>query len=555
MSAPVPITQRGEQITLNGRAFSIPWSQRQERFGITDAGFIQTIGVDLLNTDEVSQQPIAWFSDQQVSPIILSTWLSEQYRYLDITELAQRFGWQVQVNGSSLQISTPAAKVTGVRQGRQSWGDRIVVDLDQATPWQLNEQPGETIITIEAQIDPALIQSFKGNAGNRITSLTVETSDNRTVIRVGIPAGIRPRVWAIPEPNRLLIDVRPDSLAEREIQWAPGIRWRQQFVSLGADKFPVVSLEINPRQPGVTVKPIVSNASTLIGTAPLSSTAQQIQVVAAINGGFFNRNTQMPLGAIRRENRWVSGPILDRGAIAWNDSGEVSVGRLSLQETIVTSNGQQFPVLFLNSGFIASGICRHTSEWGSSYTNILDHEILVTVQDNKVINQQRTNAAGQTTVPIPSDGYLLVIRDDTATANALTPGTPIQLETATQPAEFANFAQILGAGPLLIQNGQIVLNAQAEQFNEGFRQQAAPRSVILTTAEGNLMLVTVHNRVNGLGPTLTEVAQLMQKLGAIHALNLDGGSSTTLYLGGQLIDRSSSSAARVHNGIGVFIQP
>jgi len=47
----------------------------------------------------------------------------------------------------------------------------------------------------------------------------------------------------------------------------------------------------------------------------------------------------------------------------------------------------------------------------------------------------------------------------------------------------------------------------------------------------------------------------MQQLGAVNALNLDGGSSTTLYLGGQLLDRLPRTAARVHNGIGVFLQP
>lgn len=104
-------------------------------------------------------------------------------------------------------------------------------------------------------------------------------------------------------------------------------------------------------------------------------------------------------------------------------------------------------------------------------------------------------------------------------------------------------------------NGQIVLNPTAEQFSTAFIQQAASRSVIATTGAGKLMLITVHNRIGGAGPTLAETAQITQQLGAMNALNLDGGSSTSLYLGGQLIDRPASTAARVHNGIGVFVQP
>ncbi len=69
------------------------------------------------------------------------------------------------------------------------------------------------------------------------------------------------------------------------------------------------------------------------------------------------------------------------------------------------------------------------------------------------------------------------------------------------------------------------------------------------------MFAAVHNRVGGAGPTLAEHAQLMQQMGCVDALNLDGGSSTSLYLGGQLLDRFPNTAARVHNGIGIFLQP
>jgi exopolysaccharide biosynthesis protein len=100
-----------------------------------------------------------------------------------------------------------------------------------------------------------------------------------------------------------------------------------------------------------------------------------------------------------------------------------------------------------------------------------------------------------------------------------------------------------------------VLNAESEKFARAFAQQAAARSVIGSTAAGTLMLVAVHNRLDGAGPTLREAAQIMLELGAVNALNLDGGSSTSLYLGGQLLDRIPSTAARVNNGIGVFIQP
>ena len=557
---PVSI-QQGNQVVLNGRSISALWSQRQQRIGLADTALMQAIGADLLNSQQPTAQPVQWFSQPATEPLSLSTWLTAQYRYLDITDLAQRYGWQVQPNGGTLAIRTPAARVTAVRQGRQTWGDRIVLDLDRATPYQVSEQATEIVVAVDAAIDPALVQSFIATPGNRLTSLRVEAGSNQTLIRIGVPANLRPHVWTLPNPNRLVIDIRPDAVVDRDIAWAPGIRWKQQIVRTATAQFPTIALIINPRQPGVSIKPIWSNPATSVGTTPLITMAQRWQAIAAINAGYFNRNNQLPLGAIRQNNRWVSGPILARGAIGWNDAGTVAIDRFSLQESIQTA-GANIPILTLNSGYVQAGVARYTTDWGATYTPILDNETLITVQSApqsagayRVVAQQAGGPAGQTAVPLPRDGFLLVARSYSAAANALAPGTVFTLTTAAQPPSFNQLPQIAAAGPLLVRDRQIVLNAQGEQFSEAFIRQAAVRSVIATTPEGNLMLVTVQNRIGGLGPTLPELAQVMQQLGTVNALNLDGGSSTTLYLGGQLLNRAPRTAARVHNGIGVFIQP
>lgn len=553
-SVPIPLTRQGLQVTLNGRPLSAAWSQRQQRIGIADSGLMRIAGADLLDSDTPAQQPIAWFTADGEPPLTLSTWLTNQYRYLDVSELSRRYGWQMQINGAALQIATPPSQITGVRQGKQSWGDRIVVELAQPAPWQLEEERGAFTVTIDAQLAPALLSSFKGQQGNRISAMSLQSAGNRTVIRVQTSTNLRPRVWSLANPNRLLIDVRPDSLVERNILWAPGVRWKQQRVRTGVGDFPIAALEVDLRQPGVSVKPILGGGSTVVGSASLLKMAQQWQAAGAINAGFFNRNTRLPLGAIRKDQRWVSGPILNRGVIGWNDSGEIQVGHLDLQETLITSSGQRLPVMHLNSGYVGEGLSRYSSDWGSTYTPVLNNEVLITVQNNQVVSQRRAGAAGQGAVPIPPEGYVLVARSDAAAANALGVGTAVQIETSVQPAAFDRYAQIMGAGPLLVQNQRIVLNAQAEQFSKAFIQQAAPRSVVATTPDGKLLLLAIHNRLDGLGPTLAETAQIVQQMGVKDALNLDGGSSTSLYLGGQLLDRPPSTAARVNNGIGIFIQ-
>ncbi len=581
---PPQVIRQGTQMSLNGRIFPVAWRQWQSggsvRTGISDVGIMQTLGVELLSTGDWTRQPVQWFSEPQTTPLILTSLLSGSYRYLDITDFAAIAGWQLQVSstavassqasGDTLQISSMPARVENIRVGTQPWGARIVVDLDRPIPWQVSDRRTEGVITLEASADPSLIQRFNSPPPEQIQGaedaapVSVETQDdtpvirvengqNQTTIKVDVPAGKRLQVSTVSNPNRLVIDLRPDALLQKEILWAPGMRWRQQYVNLGDSRFPVVWLELDPRSSGVSLRPMWSNPSTQVGTAPLIQTAQLWQAAAGINAGFFNRNNQLPLGAIRRDGRWFSGPILNRGAIAWNDSGQFKFGRFSLQETLTTSTGERLPVLFLNSGYVQTGLARYTPEWGPTYTPLVDNEVLFVIQNDQVTNQLPGGTAGQTSFPIPADGYLLTLRSNGAGASSLGVGTQVRIDQGTTPTDFASYPHILGAGPLLLQNRQIVLDAKAEQFSDAFSQQSAVRSAIGTTATDTLILAAVHNRIGGAGPSLRETAQLMQQLGAVDALNFDGGSSTGLYLGGQLLDRSPYTAARVHNGLGLFL--
>lgn len=605
----------GNQISLNGRILSGAWLQQRGKTGslsiyFSDGTVRQLFGVDFLDSSNPDRQPIQWFSSQ-TKPLILTSLLTTGYRYLDITNFAKAAKWQMQVANNTLVMTTPSAKVTNIFQDKQLVGTRVIVDLDRPTPWQLTQglpikktQPQEDegnsptqlssspspsssppnrewVVTLDGIAEPVLVQRYtpleraarevggqdnsKFSSGSLPNSLTpssssppliqqVEVVNNQTIIRLSIPFGLAPRISTVANPNRLIIEIRPDAMVERNITWVTGLNWRQRFVNLGKERFPIVWLEINPRTSGIKVKPISTTTNSLVGTAPLIQTAQQYAAVAAINGGYFNRNNQLPLGAIRRDGVWLSSPILNRGAIAWNDSGQFYINRLNLLETLIGNNNLQLPILTLNSGYVQSGIARYTTVWGANYTPLTDNEIILVVQKNQVINQFTGGKAGEIAVPIPQDGYLLTLRGNaTSNAAALPIGSSIRITSSTAPAVFSRYPHIVGAGPLLLQNRQIVLDAKSEKFSNAFIAQKAIRSGICTTTTGNLIIAAVHNRAGGAGPTLAEHAQLMQLLGCVDALNLDGGSSTSLYLGGQLLDRSPNTAARVHNGIGIFL--
>ncbi|WP_442938187.1 phosphodiester glycosidase family protein [Nostoc sp.] len=611
------VASSGNQISLNGRTVPGTWLQQPGKSGqvkthLSDGVFRQLIGVNFLNSSNSAKQPIQWFSSV-TTPQVLTARLLGAYRYLDITNFAQTSGWQIQVNGNTLVIATPKTQITNIIQSQEPpeasaplQQTRMLVNLDRPTPWQVAQGSAiakpqtpssdpdtptpksttppnrEWTVTLDGIADPVLIERYTPkppaapptllpNLLKQLLPATptepipsppepliqkVEVVKNQTIISLSVPFGLSPQVSTVANPNRLIIDIRPDPLEERDITWVPGLRWRQHYVNLGTERFPVVWLEVNPRKFGLTLKPMWASPDGLAGTAPLIQTAQRYLAVAGINGGYFNRNNRLPLGAIRRDNQWLSGPILNRGAIAWNDSGQFYFGRLTLEETLIAANDQRLPILFLNSGYVQSGIARYTPAWGSTYTPLTDNEIILVVQKDQITQQLPGGKVGGTAVPIPQDGYLLTLRANaTSAASQLPIGSTVSISSATTPADFSRYPHIIGAGPLLVQNRQIVLDAKSEKFSNAFIAEKAIRSGICTTATGTLMITATHNRVGGYGPNLAEHAQLMQLMGCVDALNLDGGSSTSLYLGGQLLDRSLSTAARVHNGIGIFLQP
>ncbi|NJR21121.1 MAG: hypothetical protein HC786_02520 [Richelia sp. CSU_2_1] len=609
--------RQGKQVSIDGRIIPLAWTQQPAsnsptniRTWIADVGLMQSAGVDLLNTADSTRQPVQWFGVSLTEARSLAARVTATYRYLDVTDFAKQAGWQISADGNTLRITSQTARITGIRQAPREWGDRIVVDLDRPAPWQVNwvqtpspsptpappntpddptkpataqphtvaplnpetrddpTQPAlplpvapaaapigqEWSIVLHAQVDRALIQrAFQTT--KQVLSLKVEPAGSQTRVRVTIPLGWRPQVFSLGNPNRLVIDIRPDFLVEKDILWARGVRWRQQYQTLGTARFPVVSLEVNPRQTGVRIRPLLSNPPTDRGTAPLLQTAELAGTAAAINAGFFNRINRLALGAIRRDNRWLAGPILNRGAVAWNDRGEFIFDRLTLQETLITPTGQRLPISHLNSAYVQSGIGRYTPDWGTTYTPFSDNEIVVTVAGDRVVNQSPGGAAGQTNFPIPAGGYILALRSNLSPASQLTAGTLLRVETNTIPADFNRFPYILGGGPVLVKNSRVVLDAKVEGFSDAYVRQTAIRSAIARTAAGNLLIVAVHNRAGGAGPNFVELAQILQQMGAVEAVNLDGGSSTSLYLGGSLLDRPPSTAARVHNAIGIFIQP
>jgi hypothetical protein len=101
---------------------------------------------------------------------------------------------------------------------------------------------------------------------------------------------------------------------------------------------------------------------------------------------------------------------------------------------------------------------------------------------------------------------------------------------------------LLQAGPLLVRRGAPCLVGDAEGFSAGAAQFDSditagryPRAALALTARNELLAVACDGRADDeAGLTLDELAEALVALGAVDALNLDGGGSTSLVCAGRL---------------------
>lgn len=90
-----------------------------------------------------------------------------------------------------------------------------------------------------------------------------------------------------------------------------------------------------------------------------------------------------------------------------------------------------------------------------------------------------------------------------------------------------------GLASALIINGEI----QSKNLGGGVN----PRTAIGQCADGSVLLLVLDGRsINTLGATMQDVADIMLEYGAVNAGNLDGGSSSVMVYGGEIINNCAS---------------
>ena len=257
--------------------------------------------------------------------------------------------------------------------------------------------------------------------------------------------------------------------------------------------------------------------------------------IAAVNSNYFKRDGT-PLGTLIIDNEWIAGPLYDRVSMGFTRSGYVRLDRVDLYGTLRTSN-PEISSLWINNinqpRRHGSRLILYTRHWGSA-VQMAYSGCLVSVDANgKVVDKQEQS------IFIPNGGFVLSDSHTSAIA-LLNPGDTVNVAWHTRPDTWKDVVQAVSGGPMLVKNGRLYVDTADENFRKSWTGgQITARTSAGVTQNNHLLLVTVE------GPhTMWDMAKFMKALGAVDAMNLDGGGSTTMVINGMTVTRNANSHQR-----------
>lgn len=259
----------------------------------------------------------------------------------------------------------------------------------------------------------------------------------------------------------------------------------------------------------------------------LDSMATRTSAKAAINGGFFQSfdatKAQEPYGILMKDGKLMHSDNTG-STLAFMKDGSV---RLDIVRSVIkaTIDDIEYAVSLLNHSpaLDSNVIALFTSAYGEAVNTT---GTAVTIQNGVV-----TALSNAKTVTIPKDGYVLIFTGEKAAlTEKIEKGYTASYNvsyttTGSTKIDWANVQTAIGAGPILVKNGAIVLDPAKEGFtDETSFQIAVPRSAVGVTEDGTILLT------GNIKCTAQELADIMLELGAVQAIAMDSGSSSGLYI-------------------------
>ena len=361
-------------------------------------------------------------------------------------------------------------------------------------------------------------------------------------------------------------------------QLHPGVEHAQVDHKLGPDPVKINLLRLDLRKVRLDVHHALDKA---VGLETTSSIAKRKGAVAAINAGFFRLDKSEfagePAGILILNGKVISEEIRPRTAmLIFNTLYEcthcvpihhtsVSFERLRIMSnTYIGKNDLEISVDGINRERKATEVVMYTRQFGTVSPAVKQPTLEIVIDGDRIKNVFVSQ--GQTR--IPKSGYVLAADDseESRIKNALSKSRktfqvlvpfvdrdPTGTDRSTILYRRPDHA--VGGVPQLVKSGKIDITWEQEKAGKAFTENRHPRTAVAKLKDGKFLMVTVDGRQPGVsvGMSLQELAEYLFSLGAVDAMNLDGGGSTTMFLDGKVVNTPSDKEGERKIGDAILV--
>ena len=408
-----------------------------------------------------------------------------------------------------------------------------------------------------------------------IRNMEVQKIGNNIIVKVPLDYPVSHNIFPLGDPSRLVLDFsRTFTKVQKAAQIAKGVEYFG-VVKGGEDGYVTAQvLRVDPKavnvwpalarkQPNILesvagfLNPWEKKARLPFLRDRVSNIVAQQNGVAGVNGTYFSHSGR-PLGVLMIAGEVVSYPISDRTALILTEDNTPYIDNVAL-DAYFDVNGSKFEITGINEPRQSQqDIVLFTSYYGE-LTKTDPYGFELVVEGAKVVGSRIGNSR------IPEEGYVLSLGPVYAEHLSGMVKVGDEIKTVINLIPYSTSVKgkimhLVGGGPRLVKAGRIYISKYEERFRRDIAKGRAGRTAVGITEDGKLLFVTIDDGLRtkrkkkistqSIGMSLTELAYFLQSLGAVEALNLDGGSSTTMVVNGRVVNKPANGSERqVSNAI------
>lgn len=353
-----------------------------------------------------------------------------------------------------------------------------------------------------------------------------------------------------PNPVYAVSSAAANVIDEYTFTAAPGAGHSSLHLQEGGSLQALQVLEVDPKASGIEVRAVssrmeVSRGET-VGYMVKEQEAAGRKVVGAVNGDFFS-SVGVPSGLQISDGELISSPGSIKALMYVLPDGSVHIEENVSMTAVVkdlTGESSSLDIDMINRSRVPSHNDRaflFTDRFGdSTRTPAGGVEAVLKVEDRKLKAGQPVKAVVQSVdeaynTPIGDGQYVLSASGTKAdwVRSQLSPGDEIEVSVGFDKGLNEAREVISGnstLGRILLKDGEIP--AQILDPAVPANKDRHPRTMVGVTAAGKLIMVVADGRSPGYadGMTFEEEARYLLSLGAVDAINIDGGGSSTYYV-------------------------